>query len=281
MPITMLHRERTYERVSPRDCALLVGVPLNRQSFIAKYNRSWEGNFAQSFLPNSDAERAWPHYADLVARMEESIRQVENAGVSVYRALTKELLSAAMRYRVVTIASQARSAMFMPADILDSGAISCLARGGVSDEEAKKSASRDLNGLLSQMMKPVRDGLGRETRYQLELIRCRAEIEARHQGAFTGGAGIEFSSGFEKVTEVSEMFPPSFDGVVDLIVCNSLVLAEMIRVRCRHALSIAMGDITKPMLRFPMYVAIIQLLEKRPLAYDHAMRSIQRKMEGA
>lgn len=284
MPITLIHRQPKVEKVSPPDCALLLGIPLEEASFRAKYNRAIEGNFAQS-VAVGDASHAWRAYSVLAVRFQQFVNEVEALGVQVHCTLTEQTLAECVRCRVVTIASQGRSAEFMPADIVDCAA---LDRELLSTEHtlefaahfdpsmlAQERLANHLNEILYAKMQPIGDGLGASTRKQLEFIRCRAELEAMYPTAFCGGAGIEFSDGFRELAAVAAIFPPGFDGVVDLTVCNSLVLGEMIRRRCPNALAIAMGDKTRPHLRFPLYLAVMRLLERHPDSYENAMTRLQ------
>lgn len=128
---------------------------------------------------------------------------------------------------------------------------------------------------LEAKMRPVGDGIGAATRTQLEDIRCRAELETVYPGAFRGGAAVEYSDAFCSLAEVSANFPSTFDGIVDLTICNSLALGEMVRRRCPHALAIAMGDQTRPNLRLAFLLAVMKFLKRHPRNFDDAMTRMQ------
>jgi len=276
LSITLLHREKKQKTVSPRDCALLIGIPLDEEAFHVKYRRPKEGNFAQSVV-DAEPEFAWSAYSFMANRFAESVDEVERMGVRVWRCLTKENLTSALSCEVVTIATQWRSAELLPADVAGLPALKHeleMLDPGDGGELTDEEIADRLNFLLNKMMRPCGEGVGAATRRQLELLRCRTELQDRFQSKFSGGAGIEFSDGFHSLDEVAHVFPASFDCVVDLTVCNSLALAEMIRRRCNHALAIAMGDITRPHLRFPMYVAVMRLLERRPATYEAALTKL-------
>jgi hypothetical protein len=96
MPITLIHRGGQKEKVSPADCALLVGIPLDRASFLDKYSRSYEGNFAQS-VGDVGVELGWIGYSRLIGGIPALLDDIEALGVRVCRALTPETLSIATR----------------------------------------------------------------------------------------------------------------------------------------------------------------------------------------
>ena len=45
---------------------------------------------------------------------------------------------------------------------------------------------------------------------------------------------MEFADGLAPIERVVSSIPEAFDGVLDLTVCNSTVLAEEVRRRCRR-----------------------------------------------
>ena len=135
-----------------------------------------------------------------------------------------------------------------------------------------------LNLLLGAQASPLGKGLGAQTRYQSDLIRCRALITSRIPSAFRGGAGIEFSDGFHQIAEVVALFPSTFDGVVDLTICNSLSLAEAIHQRCKHSLVLATSDVTYPDFKMPFYLATIELLARHTFAYEDAVEALRQSL---
>jgi hypothetical protein len=276
MPITLIHKGTQKEKVSPADCALLVGIPLDRASFLDKYSRTYEGNFAQS-VGDVGVELGWIGYSRLIGGIPALLDDIEALGVRVCRVLTPETLSTCIECKVLTIATQGKSAEFLPSDIVDCDALERklfeTTDGALPDRERRLTTR--MNELLYERMRLVGSGIGVSTRRQLEYIRCRAELEANYPGTFRGGAGIEFSDGFRLLGEVVAFFPPDFDGIVDLTICNSLALAEMIRRRCSHALTIAMGEQTRPSLRLSLLLATMQFLKRHPGPFEGAMTRIQ------
>lgn len=165
----------------------------------------------------------------------------------------------------------------MPSDIVNNDALERqlfgVGHGPLSGIEQRLANS--MNTMLYARMQPIEDGFGASTRRQLEYIRSRAELETMYPGMFRGGAGIEFSDDFRVLSEVASIFPPGFDGIVDLTICNSLALGEKIRQRCTRALAIATGEPIQPILRLPLLLAIMQFLKRHPGSFDGAMKKMQ------
>lgn len=255
---------------------MLVGIPLDQSSFHLKYARPNEGNFAQS-VGDADPDLAWEAYTTLLGGIPGVLDELVSLGVQVHSVLTSQSLAACMGCKVITIATQGKSAEFMPADVVEIDTLERALFGCIENHiqpRDRKIVDR-LNKMLYSRMDPVGNGLGAATRTQLEYIRCRAEIEALYPGKLRGGAAIEFSDGFCSLAHVAAMFPSSFEGIVDLTICNSLALGEMIRRRCPNALAIATGDRTLPDLRLAFLLAVMKFLKRHPGNFDEAMTRMQ------
>jgi len=263
--------------VSPPDCALLFGIPMERESFVRKLEGPRDGNFAESFRARR-TELAWTGYQPLAERLSNLADEAERLGVRVFRQMTLDDLAAASRQRQVTVISHSRSALFKPADLQDLPRI----RAAFSVPDNGVSLPDDAAGFaqfLNARYFPVRDradqNLGAPIRFQVELAESRRQLTDQLPGAFLGGAGVEFANGFEPFNAIAAQFPPAFDGVIDLIVCNSLLPAELIRNRCPRSLVIATSDLTFPETRLPFYMATIRLLARSPRPYDDAVQQLK------
>lgn len=261
--------------VAPPDCALLIGIPSDRLSFLRKLDGPRDGNFAESFRANSN-ELAWTGYRRFAERLSSVADEAEALGVRVFRTMALEDLAVAAVQRQVTIVSHSRDPRFRPADLADQSRIRaalCPSYESASQHDDGKELAQCLNAKYF----PVRSGnqdLGTAIRFQLQLATIRRQFDEHLPGAFRGGAGVEFAEGFEPFDTIASQFPPMFNGVIDLIVCNSLVLAELIRNRCARSLAIATSDLTFPETRLPLYIATIRLLARSPRPYDDAVQEL-------
>lgn len=87
---------------------------------------------------------------------------------------------------------------------------------------------------------------------------------------------MEFDDGFCGVQEIASAWPIDYDGVLDLTICNSTLLAELIRRRCPHGLVLANEELTYPEFRLPLYNAVVRLLCRRPQPYEDAVFEIRK-----
>jgi len=273
----MIHWNGKKPSVSPRDCALLFGVPLERSAFLRKMEGPRDGNFAEAFRASS-AELAWTGYAPLAERLRNLADEVEDLGVSVYREMTLETLAEAAKRGQVTVVSHSRSAAFRPADIVDARGV----RDALAAHDGKVALPEDaagLAGVLNSAYLPKRDGtddgVGAPIRFQMELAAARRRVTDQLPGAFRGGAGVEFANGFEPFEALAAQFDPGYRGVIDLIVCNSLLAADVLHRRCPHSLVVGTSDLTFPETRVPFYMATMRLLARRPQPYDDAVQELK------
>jgi hypothetical protein len=264
--------------VSPRDCALLVGIPANRASFIRKLEGPRDGNFTETFRA-SNTELSWTGYQPMAERLSNLAAEAESLGVRVFRSMTLENLAVASCQSQVTVISHSRSALFKAPDLVDipriRAALSPTHYGMPIPDDAV-----DLAKFLNTRYFPQRNNddksLGAPIRFQMELAEARIKLTDELPGAFCGGAGVEFADGFQPFHAIASLFPPTFNGVIDLIICNSLLLAELLRNRCPRSLAIATSDLTFPDTRLPFYSATIRLLARGPRPYDDAVEELNR-----
>jgi hypothetical protein len=263
--------------VSPRDCALLFGIPIERESFIRKLEGPSDGNFTESFRA-SRSELAWTGYELLAERLSNVAAEAEKLGVRVFRSMTLEDLAAASRQSQVTVISHSRNALFRAADLLDMPRIRTVlsrAYDGIPLPEDAAGLAKFLNVRYFPARDKADESLGAPIRFQMELAETRRQLTDELRGAFRGGAGVEFADGFEPFEAIAAQFPPTFNGVIDLIVCNSLLPAELLRNRCPRSLVIATSDLTFPETRLPFYTATIRLLARSPRPYDDAVQQLK------
>jgi hypothetical protein len=277
MSRTMIPLKTNKPAVSPRDCALLFGIPIERESFVHKLEGPRDGNFAESFRA-STTELAWTGYRPLAERLSNVAAEAEKFGVRVSRSMTLEGLAAASLQRQVTVISHSRSPLFRPADLVDMARIrEHFSRAG--DGMRWPIDAAGVAHFLNSRYFPARDKadqlIGAPIRFQVELAEIRRRLTDQVPDAFRGGAGVEFADGFQPFEAIAAQFPTTFDGVIDLIVCNSLLPAELLRNRCSRSLVIATSDLTFPETRLPLYVATISLLARHPRPYDDAVEELK------
>ena len=251
---------------------------MERASFLRKLEGPCDGNFAEGFRA-SHTELSWIGYQPMAERLSNAAAEAEKLGVHVFRSMTLEDLAAASQLRQVTVISHSRSALFRAVDLVDLPRIRA-AFSRVHDGKLLPENAAGLAEFLNARYFPRNDeadhNLGAPIRFQMELAEARRRLTDQLPGAFQGGAGVEFADGFQPFQAIASQFPPTFNGVIDLIVCNSLLPAELLRNRCPRSLVIATSDLTFPETRLPFYMATIRLLARSPRPYDDAVEELHR-----
>jgi hypothetical protein len=288
--------------VSPSDCGLAVSIPLDRETFAKKLERAEEGNFVQAFRAERSAlsvDGLWllyQPYADLASEIANRVRAL---GVSVVLDVSLDRFASLLRsHAVVALVAQWRSALFRTGDIQNAHAIfdrlsdptsrlKVSIQQFASDTRNPESAASEklveyLNqSLLCGLQVPGAKGkeprLGEITRFQYEIFRRRQLLPT--DPLFRGGAGAEFEEGFRSVNEILSCFPPEFSGLVDLTVCNSVLLAESIRRAYPDCLVLANEDLAYLDFRLATYAQVIRSLSYQPEAYEDVVYRIRKQLQ--
>lgn len=295
--------EARQKPVSPHDCGLAIAVPLSEKQFLSKLNRDGEGNFVQTFCQerrNLSARGLWSvyePYADFVRRV---VAEAARAGVSIVLDAELHDFEQLTRQReVVTLVAHWRSALFKPADIIDLPSTvaqltdneSHLNRalkqwGGVSPEAPLSvdaaAICHVLNrylmaGLLPSDSPPALKALGRTTRLHYEIYSRRQVID--RISSFRGGPSVEFSSGFAGLNDVVTSIPTEFAGLLDLTVCNSVMLAESIRRLRPRCLALANEDLAFLDFRLALYAEVLRNLVRQPEPYEDLVFRIRKELK--
>lgn len=119
----------TQRAVSPRDCALAVGIPLTREQFLEDLARPEANDYASHFKRTSGyAGHSDEFFADLFDQSASTARrvcdEVERRGVRVLRgARAGDMPELFHRFQVVTLVTHWRFPSILPEEILDERAL--------------------------------------------------------------------------------------------------------------------------------------------------------------
>ncbi|WP_394820641.1 hypothetical protein [Pendulispora albinea] len=285
--------------VSPRECALAIGVPLTERSFLDDLGRA-NADFARHVLAETglSASTFWARLYELrvVRPARAVIERVSRLGVTVVPSATlADLALLFQRFRVVTLFTHCRSPGIVPEDIEDPAAcIRALAtneslvarhlRARLADTPPTRAA---LARALEEAMLPARavyealagtaaSGAGQPP----ALLVDRLMIELECGSAIRPASYIELRDGVATFRAFLATIPPVFDGVVDLSTCNSAMLAEPLKRRRPSCLAIANRHPATPAFRLARYALVQRLLSMQPQRFtDAVMRVHQLVME--
>ena len=292
--------EAKQKLISPSDCGLAIAVPLDKEAFVQKLERKEEGNFVQAFRAdrrNLSPNGLWSLYEPYARFAIDVATRMQGFGVSVVLDSTLDHFASLLSgCAVVALVAQWRSALFKPTDIADSAATFSSLSDSTSQlaqvlrhfaNYAPPSNGADANTLAAFLNEALLHGLeppsdrnlqkvGAITRFQYELSRRRKVLDA--VGSFQGGAGVEFVEGFHSVDEIVIRFPTNFSGLVDLTVCNSVLLAEAIRRAQPNCLVLANEDLAYLDFRLATYAQVIRSLSRRPELYEDVVYRIREEL---
>ena len=269
--------------VSPRDCALLIGAPLTRESFLADLDRP-DKDFAKSFQrerPNLNEEALWRAYEPYAALAKAVCARVSELGVVVIdNATLADFHRTAPGMPVITLVGHWRSARFRDGDILDVKRVSQYVDPTAAAAASAELLAEALNQLLDRPNAEYDDvvpgSFGELVALQYKWQAARTQIERQLNGAVCGGAAVEFADGFRGVAEILNGLPLDFSGVLDLTVCQSVLLGEEVKRRCRHCLVLTAADLTTLDYRFALYRQTVEVLASQPQPYQDAIVGIRK-----
>ena len=277
----------------PASCALVVTVPLERAEFMADLAAGTD--FLEQFTMQQRSRNLdvlWSLYEAGTATAAATIARVQRRGVTVCkRSTSADFIRSLEQHSVVTLVAHWRTARFRASEILDPGAVHrFLGDPGIDGDGGAAFTAAEVGFALNQRLdsaletaEPVRlddSGAGAaETRRQYALWHARRDLEPRlGQAVRAGGPAVEFADGLMPVERVVSAVPEGFSGVLDLTVCNSTLLAEEIRRRCRRGLIIANAFPATLHTRMEFYDAAMELVRRRGLSYQDAVFIVRRRI---
>ena len=274
----------------PTDCALLVAVPVTREEFGADLARGTD--FTRLFRQGREGIRdgaLWDFYrpyADLALRVADG---AAGLGVRVFYRCTRAAFQRALEESpVVTVVAHWRGAAYRDADILDPAAARARAAPLLSARNGRscgESVAALLNGLLDAALGqsgPAPGGSAAAAalavRAQYALWEARRALDAVLGAAVAGGPAVEFADGPASIQEMAGAVAPGFAGTLDLTICNSVLLAEEIRRKCRAGVVLSNAFPASLDVRLALYAQAVKLLARRRLSYMDAITRLRRQM---
>jgi hypothetical protein len=278
-------------RVSANEFVLLVAIPLTRDEFADDQQRRTDflrSNAAASSRRGASAWTSYAPYADLCRRI---VDEVESWGVVVVRRPTMPaFVSAAGRFRTVTLVAHARGPEIVPCDLLDvprlrasfSDVMSALGAEGPAPADVVTMASRlnealgpeDVQEEIDNRAMSETEAMAWRVALYRERWRRRSIVQRLVPGALTGGPAIEFQDGLAPIAAIGERLP-RFD-VLDLTVCDSVLLAECIREINSDGVILSNPRPTTPDFRLAVYREAVRFAVRHRTPYPDAVIRLRR-----
>jgi hypothetical protein len=286
-------------RVSPKDCAIAVCIPLEQADFIRQFHLANEGSFVYENTldsgPRIPAEVHWGCYQSQARFFKSVLEEAGKAGVRVVlNATMRDFHLLLQENDVVTLVAQWKSARFRASDLIDRLALSNALRQSslaiptsanlpcdFRHDDTEKILQYLNQALLPNTpLQPPRHELGRSSYIQTLMHERRKEIESKMPALFAGGASVEFYEGFHNIDEIIDGLPQAMSCLLDLTVCNSLTLAHEIKKVRPTSYILCNEEITHLTFRAAIYRQVIRKIKRQPCNFEEATFSIRKLLYG-
>lgn len=233
--------------------------------------------------------------------------EVEKRGVTVKRSLMlSELPDLLKNFKVITLIAHWRFSKIRPEEITDpNGFLAALhapqnevqraVRQEImkscpellneqflrqtSEEEMRGKTVAAINPIIAAAHALYRQRDSNDTKSQsagvhddllteVSLLRLtRVAFEQAFPTQIAASRAIEFSDGLHNIAQFVETIPDNFDGLLDLTVCNSVIVGEVIKFNRPKCLVAVNRYPTQPHVRLAFYKLAIEMLSRRPALY--------------
>jgi hypothetical protein len=255
--------------VGPRDCAIGIAVPLTIDEFVDDFRDERKDfvqhvRFANTLEGASDDYYWSTVYAPVAAIVNDALAAVKSLGVCVRRRVTPAELGQLLgQYKVVTVVTHWRFGRLSAADILDPRALhsaianpadplQARAAGAIKDASPRliQDVSADIDDdtlrrQIADAIAPVISAAHASYRTPAEhnddvvvvgqprVIDLRRVTRLLIEEAFAPhvrpAPAIEFGNGLVTAEDLIEVIPRSFDGILDLTSCNSVIIGAAVK----------------------------------------------------
>jgi hypothetical protein len=275
---------RLDERVWPKDCAFLVSLPTNRKDFFSDLEDSGK-DFVRAYFGNVQvsAEAKWGAYRPVAEDMESLMSDLHDKGVQVRpRATLADWRGVQPKCKVVILFTHWRSGLLRQEDVHWDR----LAEKQFQSENTNESrltavirqikwrTENDQEGVVKRLNEFLRNGqLGNHPWFgkgpnqkpaseEHRIYINRKFLAEAYPGIFSGSTSAEFAEGLIPIDQISSAVLANYSGIFDLSVCNSVLLAEMIKEQASGCLAIAPRLPAELDFRIIFYRAVFKILKR-------------------
>lgn len=300
--------------VGPRDCALCVAVPLTREDFFADLAAPERKDFVQhvrrvNSLAGAADEFYWSSvYAPIAATVERACVTAARLGVDVrQRIMFADLPSLFAKKKVLTLVAHWRFTRVTASDVVEprhfldtierpANPLQARVAGAILEQSPQllnDCAAATYDALRERIAaaitpviaaahaayrrpdKPVAESVGEPRPVDLRRV-TRVAVEEAFPTSIRPAPAIELADGMHTVPEFIEAIPRSFDGVLDMTVCNSVIVGAAVK-RARPDCLVAVNRYPAEMhVRMTFYALAVESLARRNAPYIDVLTN-QRK----
>jgi hypothetical protein len=279
--------------VTAADCALAIALPLTFAEF-AEDAEAPDRDFVRSVLAGSGRglRDTWAEvYAPKVVQGCERVAAAARAaGTAVIEGATlADLHGLLSAFSVVCLVGHTTQTPIAPADLADSAEILRIIEAGesivarylrgrlagqaISPREVDRLAAF-LDDALAETRAWILAPARRERRGRPELHLERVFLEECFRGALRPAPLLELRDGLVTMANLDAAIPPDFAGVLDLSVCNSVAIAELIKRRRRDCLVVHNSFLARLDVRLDRFALAMDILSRRAARYSDVLHSL-------
>jgi hypothetical protein len=295
--------------IGPRDCALLFGVPLTFDDFKADLAAGPERDYVAGSFGYADepvVPTLWALYSDVAKFMNTVADEVSALGVNVVRRANHDDIGrAAQSYAVVTIVAHWRDGGVRAWEIGESSALARLLQSpvdelarrlrgmlqpstiamfdAVEEREWRRAVAHDISLRLPDV--PLADDLwftaSNDSKPPSADIRRDingALLRHRLRQFFRGAIGVELRDGIDSAERVAARLPPKWSGTLDLTVCHSVLLGEVVKRKFPASTVVTNLQRASPQVRLTIYRELIGILHEQRYPYDKALLQLRDRL---
>jgi hypothetical protein len=287
------------EKVCPSDCVLAIAVPMTRSAFLEAAD-STDRDLVRQLVKDSGSTPAkiWtdlyePKLVVLARRVAERVRSL---GATVLESVTlADFSKLTQSFKVTALFTHFRMAPLEPPDVLDPAACLKVITEGRTIV-ARKLKERVPQSLLSSDPNSV------EAEEVFTLLQGVLATTVNEYGRFAGAATapiqspgvsrvgmelclqphlrqapcVELFDGLRTFDQFCEAVPTNYAGVLDLSMCNSVMVAEELKRKRKRALFVENVYLATPEFRLARFALVIRQLANQPARYTDALVRVHR-----
>jgi hypothetical protein len=296
--------------VGPCNCALAFTMPMTRDDFLRDLQPGSKNDFIKRFARQKGTglrpDVLWESYKREVDLALSVADEVTRIGVkTVFNLKLQEFGPLLAGSDVLTLVAHWRPPLIERDDLVDvsslifklkesDGEMESFVRARLSPELKARLANdndmaspselfiklllKDLNRLLVEetlYREPEQADSGIELQHRPEhrMHLNREVLENCFKGELRGGSRLEFYDGLYSINEIIEQIPFAYSGLLDLTVCNSILLGEAIKRQRPRCLMLVNQKPATLDFRLIFYKYVMKELDRQNNAYlDVVMR---------
>ncbi|MGD2071065.1 MAG: hypothetical protein PVI57_20520 [Gemmatimonadota bacterium] len=289
---------------SPADCALLIGIPLEREQFDRDLAAPDRYDFAARIKARYglSTDGAWRLYGRSAAYARRVCDEVAGRGVTVVRSAgIDELRSSFRGSGVVSLAGHTRLVPLCDSDVEDpdrlqqrilagrdliSSALRAELHSALGDSPWPRA---ELLAALASLSERAHRALGEEHPFATGGMPAtggsvpvehlnRVTLETTYGDAVRASEVVELRDGLHPLSSFIEAISDDWSGVLDLTLCNSAVLAPWIKRHRRRCLVVANRGSASLDVRLARYHVTIKSLDREPRPFVETLGRVHRTL---